>query len=79
MKKLFLTIAFVFALLTGCFAQSGDVLFQKETVIYESNEKFGPGLPGHGQSGNQSAPIGAGTVLLIGFGAAYAMYKKNKK
>lgn len=79
MKKLFLTIAIVFALFTSCFAQNGGGLFQRGTVIEESNEKDGPGLPGHGQNGNQPAPIGTGTALLIGFGAAYAMYKKNKK
>ena len=36
-----------------------------------------PLLPGHGQSSNQdAAPLGGGALLLIGFGAAYAL-KKN--
>ena len=39
-----------------------------------------PGLPGHGQSGNQPAtPLGSGALLLIGFGAAYALKKRNSK
>ena len=39
-----------------------------------------PMLPGHGQNTNQdAAPLGSGALLLIGFGAAYAMSKKNKK
>lgn len=36
-----------------------------------------PNLPGHGQSDNQDAPIGGGALLLIGFGAAYALTKKK--
>ena len=79
MKKVLLTITIVFAMCIGCFAQDGGGLFQRGAVIEENNEKGGPGLPGHGQGGNQPAPIGTGTALLIGFGAAYAMYKKNKK
>ena len=38
-----------------------------------------PGLPGHGQNTNQNAPLGSGALLLIGFGAAYAMKKRSKK
>lgn len=86
MKKLFLTIAIVFALLTSCIAQNGGGLFQrgenpeseKTQVIYNREGGF-PGLPPHGEEGDQPAPVGTGTALLIGFGAAYAMYKKNKK
>lgn len=36
-----------------------------------------PNLPGHGHSDNQDAPIGGGALLLIGFGAAYALTKKK--
>ena len=35
--------------------------------------------PDHGLEGNQPAPLGSGALLLIGFGAAYALKKKNKK
>ena len=38
-----------------------------------------PGLPTHGQPGNQNAPLGGGALLLIGFGAAYALKKRNQK
>lgn len=39
-----------------------------------------PDLPGHNQDTNQPAvPIGSGTLLLLGFGAAYAMKKNRKK
>lgn len=35
-----------------------------------------PGLPSHGYDENQNAPLGSGVLLLIGFGAAYALRKK---
>lgn len=36
-----------------------------------------PILPGHGFDENQNAPLGSGVLLLIGFGAAYALRKKK--
>ena len=38
-----------------------------------------PGLPDHDQTTNQTAPLGSGALLLIGFGAAYAMKKRKQK
>ena len=44
-----------------------------------------PFLPNHGMALNgdadqeSEAPLGGGALLLIGFGAAYAMSKRNKK
>ena len=38
-----------------------------------------PVLPDHGESDNMDAPLGGGALLLIGFGAAYALRKKNRK
>lgn len=37
-----------------------------------------PGLPGHGQTDNQDAPLDGGALLLIGFGAVYALRKRQK-
>ena len=37
-----------------------------------------PNLPGHGTDDNGNAPLAGGALLLIGFGAAYALKKKNK-
>lgn len=39
---------------------------------------FAPGLPIHGQDQNMDAPLGGGALLLIGFGAAYALKKQRK-
>ena len=65
------------------FAQGGG-LFQRGTNNEESHGLMNrdtkvPGLPGHGESGNQPAPIGGGALLLIGFGAAYALTKNRKE
>lgn len=81
MKKTFLIV--VFALSTLCMSaqELNGGLFQRgqEQTKEVSMLKGGPGLPDHGQNGNQPAPIGSGALMLIGFGAAYAIYKKNKK
>ena len=37
------------------------------------------GLPSqHGTSNDEQAPLGTGAMLLIGFGAAYAMKKRKE-
>lgn len=38
-----------------------------------------PILPGHDLEDDQPAPVGSGTLLLLGFGAAYALAKKRKE
>ena len=89
MKKLALTIAIIFGLGFGVYAQGG--LFGYGAVSdeeyygagysdpYRTTDPLMPGLPGHGQTDNQTAPLGGGALLLIGFGAAYAMKKKADK
>ena len=78
MKRL--AIIFTLALFsTVAFAQGDAGLFGKGETDKEAISKFGPGLPGHGETGDQPAPAGSGVALLIGFGAAYAMWKRNKK
>lgn len=77
MKKLVFILALILAT-TTLSAQNGGGLFQRGQDAKETTRGGGfPGLPGHGETGNQPAPVGAGTALLIGFGAAYAMYKKK--
>ena len=85
MKKTIITLAIIFGLGLGAFAQGG--LFQYGAVSDE--EYYGAGysrgdlssnplmLPGHGETENQPAPLGGGALLLIGFGAAYALKKKR--
>ena len=38
-----------------------------------------PNLPDHGSDDNNAAPLGGGSLLLIGLGAAYALKKRNSK
>ena len=88
MKKTIITLAIIFGLGLGAFAQGG--LFQYGAVSDE--EYYGAGysrgegglnplvLPDHGQSDNApAAPLGGGALLLIGFGAAYALKKKREE
>ena len=95
MKKTFLTIAIVLGISLSTYAQwGGGGLFQYGEVSDEdyygsvwyaldqnnSRNGFMPILPGHGSSDNQdAAPIGSGALLLIGFGAAYALKKRSKE
>lgn len=79
MKRLSLILGFLL-MVTVATAQNGGGLFQRgEDPKQETNRGGIPGLPGHGEDGNQPAPVGAGVGLLIGFGAAYAMYKKKSE
>ena len=93
MKKLALTIAIVLGISFGAFAQGG--LFQYGNVSDEeyygsvywaldendriNNTGLFPNLPNHNDDDNVEAPLGGGALLLIGFGAAYALKKKNEK
>lgn len=88
MKKLALTIAIVLGMTVGAFAQTQNGgLFQmgpeRQYDSYDYGNTRGSGLflPNqHGLEGDSDgAPLGTGTVLLLGFGAAYAMTKRNKK
>ena len=94
MKKLALTIAIVLGMCITSFAQNqrGGGLFQYGWVSdeefygigysyqdFDRTDPLFPRLPIHGEDDNQNAPLGSGALLLIGFGAAYALKKRNKK
>ena len=87
MKKTLLTIAIVLGMTLGAVAQKqGGGLFgmgdQRQTDNYDNSvyTRDGGGLllpESHGETADQAAPLGSGALLLIGFGAAYAL--KNRK
>ena len=93
MKKLVLTAAIVlgFAMSTyadGIFQNNeneNNGLFGRGVATSQNREGNNPFLPGHGSDMNgdadvpTTAPLGGGALMLIGFGAAYALTKKNKK
>ncbi|MCQ2302696.1 MAG: hypothetical protein MJZ94_08760 [Bacteroidales bacterium] len=94
MKKLVLTIAVVLGMTLGASAQyfanndaqpnQGGGLFGRgmvsDEMFYGASGTNGlPLLPLHNQDGDQDAPLGSGALLLIGFGAAYAVAKKKRK
>ena len=85
MKKSIITLALILMSI-GTFAQGG--LFKYGAVSDETyygagrtanNQSFF--LPdSHGLNTDESAPLGSGALLLIGFGAAYAGFRrKNQK
>ena len=82
MKKLALTIAIVLGLSMTTFADGGG-LFQRGASTEEPNNRetgvLTPGLPGHGATGNQDAPIGTGIAVLTALGAAYLVGKKRNE
>ena len=87
MKKTLITIAILLGLSLGAFAQGG--LFRYGAVpdeeYYNSGAKYDEGgllnfsLPNsHGSDTDQNAaPLGSGALLLIGFGAAYALKQRK--
>lgn len=92
MKRLVMTIAMVAFMVTGANAQyfengrgesgpnAGGGLFGKGDVPESrSSGQQLPLLPMHGQAQDQAAPVGGGVMLLLGFGAAYAMCKRKEE
>ncbi|MBR3711041.1 MAG: hypothetical protein IKM99_08785 [Bacteroidales bacterium] len=83
MKKLVLTIAIVLGMGIAASAQGGLFKYGQEPEYGTERGGFfkdiTPGMPGHGGTGNADAPLTGGALLLIGFGAAYALKKRNEK
>ena len=91
MKKIVLTLAIVLGMTFGASAQyfgengqsNGGGLFGYGATRDADNDGgvSTPLLPGHGLNTNQDAetPLGSGALLLVGFGAAYALSKRSKK
>ena len=91
MKKIALAITIVLGMTIGASAQyfsdngqpQGGGLFGRGETRDGGNASSvsAPLLPGHGLNTNQDAetPLGSGALLLVGFGAAYALSKRNKK
>lgn len=88
MKKTLLTIAIVLGMTLGAVAQKqGGGLFgmgDQRGYMTEQEDSYRTGtgllsLPGnHGEETDQPTPLGTGALLLIGFGAAYALKKRKK-
>lgn len=76
LKTIALAMVLTFSLASSAYAQENSSLFGREK---ENTEKFGPGLPGHGESGNQPAPIGSGILMLSCLAGAYCIGKNRKK
>ena len=85
MKKVILTVCLFLGLTMGSMAQKGGGLFQRGNTPDNASGDgaSSPMLPAHGESTNQPAngdvPLGGGALLLVGFGAAYALAKKKEK
>ena len=88
MKKAILTLTIILGMTLGAAAQGG--LFQYGAVsdeeYYGAGNRTGEGLlelnlpNGHGETTDTPAtPLGGGALLLIGFGAAYALKKQRKR
>ena len=84
MKKLALTIAIVLGLGLTTFAGHDGGLFKRGATAEKADDRVGsgvltPGLPGHNQDTNQSAPLGTGIAMLTALGAAYLVGKRRKE
>ena len=85
MKRIALTLAIVLGIAFGASAQNRG-LFDLGPESGNSNDAYGrtsgsafllPQNHGTGQDQN-SSPLGGGALLLIGFGAAYALKRRQK-
>jgi len=83
MKRLVLIFTIVIGLSMTTFANpNGGGLFQRGEQPRETGDGgvfTTPGLPSHGQTGNQDAPLGTGIAVLATLGAAYLVGKKCNK
>ena len=82
MKKLALTIAIVLTMGLSSFAQDGGLLNRGVTFDKQQgggNRGGGPLLPGHGEEGDQQAPLGSGVAVLLTLGGAYLVGKKRNE
>ena len=78
MKK-YITLA-IFAIGFGMNVNAqGDGFFSSSYNEFRETEDWGtmPAIIGHGNTADQSAPLGSGLLVLAGLGVAYAMRKKN--
>lgn len=94
MKKIVITTIIILSVSLSASAQGGGLFQYGEvgdqdyygSVWYtlDQNNEFQrnsllmPGLPIHGETDNMDAPLGGGALLLIGFGAVYALRKRQK-
>ena len=84
MKKLLLTISIILGMSLGAFAQEGGLFGlgkSRESANLREGENNNSllNLPNaHGETNDVQAPLGSGALLLIGFGAAYALKKRRK-
>lgn len=79
MKKIIM-ITLMLIISVGTFAQESGLFKRGEKADFDKNEynaKGLPGLPGHGGSGNQSAPI-SGVAFPLIFAAGYLAIKNRK-
>ena len=83
MKKTIMTIAIVLGLSMTTFADGGGLFQRGETPeqdgVYGTRGGGMPGLPGHGGTGNQDAPVGTGIAIMTALGAAYLVGKRRKE
>ena len=90
MKKTILTLAIILGITLGASAQNGGLFgkgpnrgyYDEYYDEYDTREGvFNFSLPNqHGTTNDESAPLGSGALLLIGFGAAYVgLRRKNQK
>ena len=85
MKKTIITLAIILGITLGASAQNGGLFGmgpeRRESYdAYDRTSNSGLLLPSsHGTGNDQDAPLGSGALLLIGFGAAYAMKNRKQK
>ena len=92
MKKLILTLIITLGITIGASAQNRGLLDRGPESPFATNEAFAPHefnnallLPSffssiqHGTGSDQDVPLGSGALLLISFGAAYALKKRKSR
>ena len=86
LSPLIVNFEVVLGLTLTTFANNDGGLFQRgasepTSGVYGDRDGgiMTPIVPGHGETGNQNAPLGSGVAVLLGLGAAYMVAKKHRE
>lgn len=79
MKKKIISLLAIIMLLVGNATAQVFIIEDETTNRSGTLDPSGMIIPELGSTNDQYLPLGSGTAILVGFGAAYLLAKKRKK
>lgn len=80
MRKFIMIVFMLIMFSMNSYAENSNIFNRDINSEKIENTKGGfPGLPGHGETGNQTAPLGSGMLILGSLAVVYAFSKNHKR